>query len=286
MEPTVLGDTMSAPVGSSRSLALVLGSGLLETAAAIPFLKNLPHPDLIVASGASAFIACAHVCGLNPLDLPITPSHINLYKQGLLSFVNFPFTEFSLESSVLQKQPFQRLLQRFFGERRLEDLPTPVWVQTTNILTGEGVLLRRGLIWEVVYASCVYPPMLPPIKLGGVWLSGGLFSDCLPTLPAVEAGKDVIVAVSFQNPAQQKPTFIGAFNNLLEKSAKHRAIYQSSLAIRRHHHELIIADVLFSEHVPNLDTRKLPFILQSGLSTYKTFEPLITKALQPHTQTL
>jgi predicted acylesterase/phospholipase RssA len=74
--------------------------------------------------------------------------------------------------------------------RRLEDGVLPLTVVTTDLETGEEVLLEDGPAVPALLASCALPGVFPPVRIGNRCLvDGGTVSDT-PVGPAVRAGAD------------------------------------------------------------------------------------------------
>jgi NTE family protein len=76
--------------------------------------------------------------------------------------------------------------------RRLEDGVLPLTVVTTDLETGEEVLLDKGPAVPALLASSAMPAVFPPVLIGGRWLIDGSVVSDTPVGPAVAAGADRI----------------------------------------------------------------------------------------------
>jgi NTE family protein len=84
----------------------------------------------------------------------------------------------------------ERLVRRHVGFARLEDAPTPVHLVTTDLLSGEEVLLSDGDAVSAVLASSAIPAVLPPVRRDGRTLVDGGLADNAAISQAVALGAD------------------------------------------------------------------------------------------------
>jgi NTE family protein len=71
---------------------------------------------------------------------------------------------------------------------RLEDTLLPLTVVTTDLETGEEVLLEDGPAVPALLASSAMPGVFPPVRIGGRWLIDGSVVSDTPVGSAVRAG--------------------------------------------------------------------------------------------------
>ena len=76
--------------------------------------------------------------------------------------------------------------------RNLEDATIPVHIVTTNLLSGEEVLLSRGDAVTAVVASAAIPGIYPAVERDGLVLVDGGVSDNAAVSQAVELGADEV----------------------------------------------------------------------------------------------
>ncbi|MGH9104324.1 MAG: patatin-like phospholipase family protein [Acidimicrobiales bacterium] len=72
--------------------------------------------------------------------------------------------------------------------RRLEDGVLPLTVVTTDIESGEEVLLQSGPAVTALLASTAMPGVFPPVRVGSRWLMDGSIACDTPVGAAVQAG--------------------------------------------------------------------------------------------------
>lgn len=88
------------------------------------------------------------------------------------------------------------MINRFFGMRQFEELPTPLAIVATDLNTGEPVVFRQGLLAEAIRASCAFPGLFAPVQLGSRHFADGSLVAPVPTRAARELGANIVVGVS------------------------------------------------------------------------------------------
>jgi NTE family protein len=148
---------------------------------------------------------------------------------------------------------------------RLEDLHPKTVVQTTNVETGEGLPLSRGLVRDAVYASGAFFPMLPPIQMEGRWLGDGVYSAPVPAAEAVRRRIDVIITVDFQECSGSTPrSFSHTFRHHIDNLVRSLVATQMHQAIEAHHYEIIPICIEFDRTINLRDAHEVPVILAAG----------------------
>jgi NTE family protein len=85
----------------------------------------------------------------------------------------------------------RRVLERHLYER-LEQAHVPVHVVTTDLRSGEAVVLSSGPTVPALLASCAIPGVFPPVRIGGRELVDGGVANHTPIAAAVELGARII----------------------------------------------------------------------------------------------
>ena len=192
---------------SAPRLALVLGSGGVRSIAAVGIAEVLAaeglRPDLIVGCSSGALFGATIALGMSSRDALAAATSLwsaeltqqrrwRAYAQ-LLAPRWFGFDAgFALRDD-------RRIAQRIhcaFGDRRLEDLPTPLRVVATEAASGERVVLQRGALTQALRASLAMPMMFPSIEVDGRRLVDGVVSDPLPVGVAADAA--VVLTLGFK----------------------------------------------------------------------------------------
>src|SRR3954449_2044644 len=179
-----------------ETTAFVLSGGASLGAVQVGMLAALYErriaPDLIVGTSAGAlngaFIASrpqtVHTAGergelwqglrrgrVFPMD-PLA---------GLLGFLGG-------RDHLVPDRALRRIVSSRLEAERLEDMPIPLHVIATDVLTGEDVRLSAGPTLEAVMASAAIPGVLPSVDWDGRPLIDGGVANNAPISHAIELG--------------------------------------------------------------------------------------------------
>jgi NTE family protein len=190
---------LARPLGRSGpgkvTTAWVLRGGASLGAAQVGMARALleagHHPDLLFGTSAGA---------LNAAWLAVDPSLEGVSTlSALWTSVKgrdvFPISPLAiaaglagLKDHTVSPRPFARWLRSVTPLRRLEDGALPLAVATTDIQSGEEVLLSHGPAVPALLASSAMPGIFPPVRIGERWLMDGSIARDTLVGPAVEGG--------------------------------------------------------------------------------------------------
>src|SRR5580658_5108540 len=88
------------------------------------------------------------------------------------------------------------LIEQVFESKRFEDLQIPMAVVATDLANGEPVVFTHGNLCEAIRASCAFPGLFEPVKIGTRCLADGGLVAQVPTRAARDLGAQHVVAVS------------------------------------------------------------------------------------------
>ena len=111
------------------------------------------------------------------------------------SFVaNRPLSDFTLPLIALFRgAKVTALLQKHFGDVRIEDLPKPYFCVSSDLTTGRDHVHRSGPLWRALRASVAVPGILPPIAEGGhLLVDGGVMNNLPVDVMAADANGPII----------------------------------------------------------------------------------------------
>jgi NTE family protein len=110
--------------------------------------------------------------------------------------VNNPLSDFTIPLIALFRGArVSALLQKHFGEIRIEDLAKPYFCVSSDLTSGRDYVHRSGLLWRALRASVALPGILPPVTEGGhLLVDGGVMNNLPVDVMAAEA-RGPIVAV-------------------------------------------------------------------------------------------
>jgi NTE family protein len=88
------------------------------------------------------------------------------------------------------------LVERVFDAKQFDDLRTPMAVVATDLNTGEPVVITHGNLVDAIRASCAFPGLFEPVKIGTRCLADGGLVAPVPTRAAREMGAQFVLGVS------------------------------------------------------------------------------------------
>jgi NTE family protein len=188
-------------------VALVLGSGGVRSAAALGIADVLKRaglrPDLIVGCSSGALFGAAIATGMET-DEALALA-IELWSQDLTERRRWrAYAEmlaprlmgFDAGFSLRDARLISRRIEQGFGNHRLERLPIPLRVVTTEASSGDSRVLAQGPLADALRASIAVPFIFPSVEIDGRRLFDGVLSDPLPVSVARDA--EVVVALGFK----------------------------------------------------------------------------------------
>jgi NTE family protein len=89
-------------------------------------------------------------------------------------------------------------LQRFFGERQIEELPVPYAAVATDLAARDLVVIDDGPVWRAIRSSSSLPGLLPPVYDNGRLLVDGGLLDNAPAdvASSLGVGRTILIDVS------------------------------------------------------------------------------------------
>ncbi|TPV34710.1 patatin [Paucihalobacter ruber] len=100
--------------------------------------------------------------------------------------------------------------------RDFKDLPIPFFCMTTNIETGQSVLMESGNLVEAVMASGALPSLFQPVNINDeLFIDGGVINN-FPIEELKAKGVDVIIGVDVQDDLKDREQLTAAQDILLQ----------------------------------------------------------------------
>ena len=101
-------------------------------------------------------------------------------------------------SAVFRGNKIRRSAERFSEGKHFPDLARPAFVVAADLITGERIVLDRGLVATAFLATSAIPGVFPPIKVGEYWLVDGALVNRVPVslLDRWRCGLKIAVNVS------------------------------------------------------------------------------------------
>lgn len=157
-----------------KKVGLALGGGVARGLAHIGVLKVLKKNkipiDFISATSSGAVIGALFAFGIDPeyMEDIAKKKFFNIFTVSV-SQIN-PFAE----DEIVQ------MIEREIGKVNFDEANIPIVMVAQDIKTGERVVLKSGRVSRAVSASCAFPGIFTPKKIGGRTLIDGGGADNLP----------------------------------------------------------------------------------------------------------
>ncbi len=174
-------------------LGLALGAGAARGMAHLGVLRELEEaglaPDVVAGTSIGALVGGMYAAG--KLDR-LTEVALRLdWKQIARYFVEISFPR----SGLIEGNKLTALLAEIVGEVELTELPLPFRAVTTNLMTGEEVVISDGDLVEAIRASIAVPGIFTPARRGDDLLVDGGLVNPVPVSVCRTMGAERIIAV-------------------------------------------------------------------------------------------
>jgi NTE family protein len=168
--------------GSARGYAHLGALACLE--------RNGLRPDVIVGTSFGAVVGALYATGESIEALIARASAMR--RRDVIPHV----ADFGLHHAALFRgRRLEEYLDRLLEGRTFADLRGELVVVTTDVDTGERVLLREGPLAPALRASASLPGVFAPVTIGGRRLIDGGIGSPVPLDTVVELGVDVALGI-------------------------------------------------------------------------------------------
>jgi NTE family protein len=274
-------------------VGVVVGSGGMKSLSSIALFEFLDEAkidvDLLIGCSGGSSVIASWACGNSANEM-----REQAYKfwgnkdlltrtdyRTLLSIAGLPFGRFDKSRGLLKSDLAHQAYKEMYGEKKIEDLPIRTMFQTTDLLSGEPVMLKKGLLREAVYASGAVFPLLPGLRIDGRWLMDGIYSTPLPVLEAVNNQMDVIIAMTYEERTTvESKGFVPYFMRAHGYSHHWLQRNQTALSVEMHHHEIVFINVIFDKFISLRSVKRIPEILEKGKKAVEEKKSEILSAIE------
>lgn len=279
-------------VNTKPRVALVIGSGSVKCAAALGLMKVLEREniavDLVVGCSGGAIYAALIALGW-PVE-KATEATLRMWthevtakrsvKAMLQLFLPWIF-KFNETFGLIDDSRINRGLRTGFDGATFAQTRIPLFVTATDLYNGEQVVMSEGCVAEAIRASISIPYIFPPHKLNGRFLVDGYQSDPLPIGVAIKEGADIIIAMGFESPYQERITSLMRYNFQISSVISNNLL-KTNFAFHNlaHHSEIIPVLPEFKYHIKLFDTDKLPYVIEEGERAAERQMPYLKGLLQ------
>jgi len=133
-------------------------------------------------------LGAAYVDGISLRDLCDLGRRVRLRD-----FLRFHRSEHSAQ--MQRKDCIGQFIQEWFHAHRLEQLPIPTAIVTTDLDTGAPYVFTKGSVELAIHATCAFPGLLKPVEFEGHRLADGCIVAPVPTEIAARIYGGCVVGV-------------------------------------------------------------------------------------------
>lgn len=175
---------------AGRSLGLVLAGGGARGLAHFGVYEELTRAGVVIdrfgGTSAGAIAAAAFALGLDASEATAAARQF-IAQTSPLSDYTFPAIALTRGGRV------DRLVGDFFGGTLIEHLPKSYFSVSVDMITGDQIIHRRGLLALAVRASISIPGLIPPVRHGEQLLvDGGLLNNLPADVMCADSDGEVI----------------------------------------------------------------------------------------------
>jgi NTE family protein len=117
-----------------------------------------------------------------------------------------PINDYTLpRASLIKGRKAQAMLDRVFGEVRIEELPRSFYCASVDLRASRLRIDRDGPLAEAVAASIALPLIAPPIRREQSLLVDGSLLDNLPLAPMSAGGEGPVLAIDIKSGGEREP---------------------------------------------------------------------------------
>jgi len=186
-----------------RKVGLALSSGAAKGLAHIGVLEVLEREgipiDMIAGTSMGALVGALYAQGKDVSQIRSLAIDLGPKRFSFLADPALP------KSGLIRGRKIKNMLRSTIGDIEFRDLEIPFACSTTDIESGQEVVIRQGLVREGVRASCSIPVILTPTKWGGRYLVDGGLVNPVPVRILKEMGADFTIAVNVIPVVREKP---------------------------------------------------------------------------------
>jgi NTE family protein len=186
-------------VAPQRKVGLALGGGFARGFAHVGVLQALAAHgiavDLLAGTSVGSLVGALYCAGLDPWLMEKAVDQMNWRSLVRLKL---------RRDGLLDAAGLERFVLGLVGDLSFSELKLPFVVTATDLMNGDEVLLQSGRVATAVRASCAFPGIFLPVRIGPHTLVDGGLVHPVPAEVARRMGADVVIGVELNR--QRKET--------------------------------------------------------------------------------
>ena len=185
---------------SQKMLGLALGGGAYRGVAHLGVLKAFEEeglkPGFLSETSSGGLAAAFYAFGMPLEEIRDLADKLHWLR---VSTFNVP------KLGLLNNSELGRFVEKHLGSKNIEESPIPLALVTSDISTGEKVILKTGSLSQALMATTCIPGVFSPVQVGGRMLVDGALVENVPLTVLKEMGASVRVGVSLGSESYRKP---------------------------------------------------------------------------------
>ncbi|MEJ2200179.1 MAG: patatin-like phospholipase family protein [Desulfuromonadaceae bacterium] len=174
-------------------IGLALGSGAARGLAHIGVLKVLEQANIpitcIAGTSIGALIGALYAAGVSVAQMEEVAHNVDWQRLAGLIDPIIP------TSGLLDGKKVAQFVAEMLPVQTFEELSLPFAVVTTDVETGEMLIIKRGPLCEALRAAISFPGIFTPVQFAGRFLVDGGLCNPVPVDIARDLGADRVIAV-------------------------------------------------------------------------------------------
>jgi len=172
-------------------IGVALGGGFARGIAHVGVLRSLEKLGIpihaIAGVSAGSIAAALYASGVSTDEIELAARRMKFSDVARWTISR---------TGLVESERMTTFLSRHLKFRRFEEMPIPLTVVATDLVSGKPVVFRdAGDVVLPIRSSCAYPGLFTPIRYNGYCLVDGMVSMEVPTRPLRDMGCTHVIAV-------------------------------------------------------------------------------------------
>lgn len=177
-------------------------------------------PDCLAGTSAGSLFGAFYADGYSSREI------LDLFEDKSFRAFTRPYLR---RGGLFKTDAFRSFLKDTFRHERIEDLPIPFKIATTNLDTGSCEVFSEGPLADVVTASCSIPILFKPMQIGDFhYVDGGLFKNLPASVIRLDCDYLLGIHLSTQKVKEQKHLWKKSVTGVAERCLD--AVFASNTA--------------------------------------------------------
>jgi NTE family protein len=194
---------MSPHPAQSNRIGLALGSGAARGLAHIGVLKVLQQEKVpvscIAGTSIGALIGALYAAGVTVEQMEDVARNVDWQRIAGLIDPIIP------TSGLIDGKKVSQFISELLPVETFEELRIPLAIVTTDVESGEMLIIKRGLLREALRAAISFPGIFTPVRFAGRFLVDGGLCNPVPVDVARSLGADRVIGVCAIPEVEKRP---------------------------------------------------------------------------------